>query len=171
MSKDYTFNPGDFVVYPAQGVGKVIGIGTKPIAGQNLHCITVDFGMKGDKSTIDIPSAKALDNGLRQVATPVMMESVEKVLRKKVKPKRIQWSKRSAEYIAKIGSGDPIAVAEVIRELYKDPALATQTYSERQLYEKAMNRLAPEYAIVQGIPETEAQAKIETFLAGTDSAE
>ena len=169
MSKDYTFNPGDFVVYPAHGVGQVTERQTTTVAGESLDLIAVHFTK--DKMTMKIPSEQALKKGLRQVTTPVMMESVEKVLRKKVKPKRIQWSKRSAEYIAKIGSGDPIAVAEVIRELYKDPALATQTYSERQLYEKAMNRLAPEYAIVQGIPETEAQAKIETFLAGTDSAE
>ena len=79
--------------------------------------------------------------------------------------------KRSAEYTTKIGSGDPIALAEVIRELYKDPAVSSQTYSERQLYEKAMGRLAPEYAVIHGIPESEATAKIESFLAGTDSAE
>ncbi|MBQ3695684.1 MAG: CarD family transcriptional regulator [Alphaproteobacteria bacterium] len=169
MSKDYTFNPGDFVVYPAHGVGQVTERQTTTVAGQNLDLIAVHFTK--DKMTMKIPSNQALDKGLRQVATPVMMETVEKVLRKKAKAKRIQWSKRSAEYTMKIGSGDPIALAEVIRELYKDPAIATQTYSERQLYEKAMGRLAPEYAIVHDIPETEAMAKIEGFLAGTDSAE
>ena len=169
MSKNYTFNPGDFVVYPAHGVGQVTERQTTTVAGQDLELIAVHFTK--DKMTMKIPSNQALDKGLRQVATPVMMETVEKVLRKKTKAKRIQWSKRSAEYTAKIGSGDPIALAEVIRELYKDPAIATQTYSERQLYEKAMGRLAPEYAVIHEIPEAEAQAKIESFLAGTDSAE
>lgn len=169
MSKEYTFNPGDFVVYPAHGVGQVTERQTTTVAGQNLDLIAIHFTK--DKMTMKIPSNQALDKGLRQVATPVMMETVEKVLGKKTKAKRVQWSKRSAEYTAKIGSGDPVALAEVIRELYKDPTIATQTYSERQLYEKAMGRLAPEYAVILGIPEAEAQAKIESFLAGTDSAE
>ena len=169
MSKEYTFNPGDFVVYPAHGVGQVTERQTTTVAGESLDLIAVHFTK--DKMTMKIPSTQALKKGLRQVTTPIMMESVEKILRKKAKPKRVQWSKRSAEYVAKIGSGDPVAVADVIRDLYKDPAIATQTYSERQLYEKAMNRLAPEYAIVHNIPEAEALAKIEAFLAGKESAE
>ena len=169
MSKDYTFNPGDFVVYPAHGVGQVTERQTTTVAGQDLDLIAIHFTK--DKMTMKIPSVQALDKGLRQVATPVMMETVEKVLQKKAKARRIQWSKRSAEYTTKIGSGDPVALAEVIRDLYKNPTLATQTYSERQLYEKAMGRLAPEYAIIHGISEGEAQAKIESFLSGTDSAE
>ena len=168
MSKDYTFNPGDFVVYPAHGVGQVTERQTTTVAGQDLDLIAVHFTK--DKMTMKIPSNQALEKGLRQVATPAMMETVEKVLRKKTKAKRIQWSKRSAEYTTKIGSGDPVALAEVIRELYKDPAIATQTYSERQLYEKAMGRLAPEYAVIHQISDVEAQAKIEECLAGTDSA-
>ncbi len=169
MSKDYTFNPGDFVVYPAHGVGQVTDRQTTTVAGQSLDLLAIHFTK--DKMTMKIPSNQALEKGLRQVASAAIMETVEKVLRKKTKAKRVQWSKRSAEYTAKIGSGNPVALAEVIRELYKDPAIATQTYSERQLYEKAMARLAPEYAVIQGIPETDAQAKIEGFLAGTDSAE
>ena len=169
MSKDYTFNPGDFVVYPAHGVGQVTERQTTTVAGQDLDLISVHFTK--DKMTMKIPSNQALEKGLRQVATPVMMETVEKVLRKKAKVKRVQWSKRSAEYVAKIGSGDPVALAEVIRELYKDPAIATQTYSERQLYEKAVGRLAPEYAVIHNISEAEAMAKIEECLASPVSAE
>ena len=168
MSKDYTFNPGDFVVYPAQGVGKVIGIGTKPIAGQNLHCITVGFGINGDKSTINIPSSKALDNGLRQIATPVMMESVEKVLSKKPKSKYGTWNRRSVECNAKINSGSPIALAEVLRELHND---IKSTCNKRQVYEKAMALLAPEYAVVKNITPDEAKTAIEGFLQGPVSAE
>jgi len=165
MSKDYTFNPGDFVVYPAHGVGQVTERQTTTVDGQSLDLIAIHFAK--DKMTMKIPSTQALEKGLRQVATPVMMETVEKILRKKVKTKRVQWSKRSAEYVAKIGSGDPVALAEVIRKLYKE----NQSYSEQNLYKKAMDKLAPEYAIVHNIPETEACAKIEEFLIGTDSAE
>ena len=166
MSKNYTFNLGDFVVYPAHGVGQVTERQTTTVAGQDLELIAVHFTK--DKMTMKIPSTQAVEKGLRQVATPVVMDEVEKVLSKKAKAKRVQWSKRCAEYTAKICSGSPLALAEVIRELYKDPAIATQTYSERQLYEKAMGRLVPEYAVIHGIPETEAQAKIEGFLCGTE---
>ena len=150
-------------------MGQVTERQTTTVAGQNMDLIAVHFTK--DKMTMKIPSTTALSNGLRQVATPVTMETVETILSQKVKTKRVQWSKRSAEYTAKIGSGDPVALAEVIRELYKDPAIATQTYSERQLYEKAMGRLAPEYAVVHGIQESEAQERIEGILAGTISAE
>ncbi len=169
MSKDYTFNPGDFVVYPAHGVGQVTERQTTTVAGQNLELISVHFTK--DKMTMKIPSNQAIDNGLRQVATPVMMESVEKVLCKKLKPRRIQWSKRNAEYTAKIGSGDPVALAEVLREVYKDPATTNQTYSEKQVYEKALGRLAPEYAVIHKISEAEACSKIECLLKGEVSAE
>lgn len=165
MSKDYTFNPGDFVVYPAHGVGQVTERQTTTVAGQNLELIAVHFTK--DKMTMKIPSNQALEKGLRQVATPVMMETVEQVLRKKVKSKRIPWNKRSTEYNTKIGTGDPVALAEVVRKLYKE----NPSSSEKTLYDKAMARLAPEYAIVHNISEIEACAKIEEILAGTDSAE
>ena len=85
----------------------------------------------------------------------------------KPKTRRIPWAKRSAEYTAKIGSGDPVALAEVVRDLYRDPALTNQTYSERQLFEKAFSRLAPEYAVVQKITEKEATVQLESVLQGT----
>ena len=166
MSKDYTFNPGDFVVYPAHGVGQVTERQTTTVGGQSLDLIAIHFAK--DKMTMKIPSTQALEKGLRQVATPVMMETVEQILKEKTKKgKRIQWNKRATEYAAKIGSGDPVALAEVIRKLYKE----NQSYSEQNLYKKAMDKLAPEYAIVHNIPESEACAKIEGFLAGADSAD
>ena len=165
MSKNYTFNPGDFVVYPAHGVGQVTERQTTTVDGQNLDLIAIHFAK--DKMTMKIPSTQALEKGLRQVATPVMMETVEQILQKKPKNKRIQWNKRATEYATKIGSGDPVALAEVIRRLYKE----NQSYSEQNLYKKAMDKLAPEYAIVHNIPESEACTKIEEILAGADSAE
>ncbi len=169
MSKNYTFNPGDFVVYPAHGVGQVTERQTTTVAGQDLDLIAIHFTK--DKMTMKIPSDQAVEKGLRQVATPITMETVENVLRTKTKTKRVQWSKRSAEYIAKIGSGDPVSLAEVLRDLYKNPEIATQTYSERQLYEKALGRLAPEYAVIHKMTEAEACAAIEDCLKSPLSAE
>ena len=169
MSKDYTFNPGDFVVYPAHGLGQVTERTENTVGGQAMDCLMVHFNKDGLKLTIPVQSA--LKNGLRQIATPVTMETVETVLSKKIKTKRIPWNKRSAEYNVKIKSGDPVALAEVIRELYKDPAIATQTYSEGQLYDEAMGRLVPEYAKIKGIDsEAEAKTRLEELLAGKDSA-
>ena len=162
MSKDYTFNPGDFVVYPAHGVGQVKEIQNTAVAGQNLDLIAINFNK--DKMMLRIPLTSAKKSGLRQVSNTSIMESAVHTLQGKPKVKRAQWSKRSQEYMTKINSGDPVAVAEVLRDLYKNPAIAEQTYSERQIYEQAMGRFASEYAVVHHINETEAAAKVETIL-------
>ena len=164
MSKEYTFNPGDFVVYPAHGVGQVSERQTASVGGQDVDLIAIHFTK--DKLTMRIPSNDAMNKGLRAVVTPVVMESVVSTLSEKPNTKRQPWSKRSAEYTAKIGSGDPIALAEVVRDLYRDPALSNQTYSERQFFEKAFSRLAPEYAVVQKITEQEATIQLESILQG-----
>ena len=164
MSKEYTFNPRDFVVYPAHGVGQVSERQTTTVAGQDVDLIAIHFSK--DKLTMRIPSNDAMNKGLRAVASPAVMESVVATLEQTPKTKRLPWSKRSAEYTSKISSGDPIALAEVVRDLYRDPALANQTYSEKQLFEKAFSRLAPEYAVVQKITEQEAAVQLETILQG-----
>jgi len=166
MSKDYTFNPGDFVVYPAHGVGQVSERQTASVGGQDVDLIAIQFTK--DKLTMRIPSNDAMNKGLRAIVSPAVMESVVSTLEEKPKAKRLPWSKRSAEYTAKISSGDPIALAEVVRDLYRDPALANQTYSERQLFEKAFSRLAPEYAVVQKITEQEATVQLESILQGNN---
>ncbi len=162
MSKDYTFNPGDFVVYPAHGVGQVTEIQQTAVAGQSLDLIAINFTK--DKMMLRIPLGSAQKTGLRQVATPALMDSAIHTLKGKAKVKRAQWSKRSQEYASKINSGDPIAVAEVLRDLYKNPAVAEQTYSERQIYEQAMGRFVAEYAIVHQIDESEASSRLESIL-------
>ena len=165
MSKEYTFNPGDFVVYPAHGVGQVSERQTASVGGQDVDLIAIHFTK--DKLTMRIPSNDAMSKGLRAVVSPAVMESVVSTLEKKQKTKRLPWAKRSAEYTAKISSGDPIALAEVVRDLYCDPAVANQTYSERQLFKKAFSRLAPEYAVVQKITEQEASLQLESILQGS----
>ena len=168
MSKDYTFNPGDFVVYPAHGVGQVKEIQNTAVAGQNLDLIAINFNK--DKMMLRIPLISAQKSGLRQVADASVMEIAEHTLKGKAKIKRTQWSKRSQEYLSKINSGDPIAVAEVLRDVYKNPSVSEQTYSERQIYEQAMGRFASEYAIVHKINETDAMAKVESILQSKSAA-
>ena len=165
--KDYTFNPGDFVVYPAHGVGQVTARTKTTVAGQDMDLLAITF--EKDKLTMHIPCTDATNKGLRQIATPAIMETVQNILSIKTKTKRIPWSKRQTEYTTKISSGDPISLAEVVRELYRAPE-ASSTYSERQIYEKALGRLAPEYAVINNITEAEAVSKIEAILQSCVSA-
>ncbi len=162
MSKDYTFNPGDFVVYPAHGVGQVKEIQQTAVAGQSLDLIAINFNK--DKMMLRIPLNNARKSGLRQISHASVMADAITTLQGKAKAKRGQWSKRSQEYMSKINSGDPISVAEVVRDLYKDPINSEQTYSERQIYDFAMSRLSSEYAAVHAIQEKEAQSQIESIL-------
>lgn len=165
MAKDeYMFNPGDFVVYPARGVGQVTEIKSENIGGQSLDFISVNFNK--DKATVKIPvsSIKKEATALRQLSSCAIMDSAEQVLTGKAKIKRIQWSRRSQEYQEKIKSGNPIALAEVLRDLYKDPDKHEQTYSERQIYDQAMGLFAPEYALVHKIEEKEAAQRLATIL-------
>ncbi|MDR2902006.1 MAG: CarD family transcriptional regulator [Lactobacillales bacterium] len=158
------FNPGDFVVYPAHGVGQITDIQVTAIAGQNLELIAINFNK--DKLTLRIPLSNARKTGLRRVVSPETMDSAIKVLKEKSKTKRVQWSKRSQEYTLKINSGDPIAVAEVLRDLFKDPSKKEQTYSERQIFEQAMARLAAEYAVVNKVKEEVANVRLSDILYG-----
>ena len=162
MSKDFTFNPGDFVVYPAHGVGQVSERQSASIEGKSVDLLAIHF--EKDKFTMRIPSDSAVNKGLRAVASPAVMDTVVSTLKAQSKARRLPWAKRSTEYTNKIASGDPVALAEVVRELYHDPSLATQNYSEKQFYEKAFSRLAPEYAVVQKISETEAVSQLESIL-------
>lgn len=162
MSEQSSFSPGDFVVYPVHGVGQIVEIETTAVAGQELELIAINFNK--DKLTLRLPLSNARKTGLRRVATASVMDSAVNVLKSKAKTKRAQWSKRSQEYTLKINSGDPVAVAEVLRDLYKDPEKSEQTYSERQIFEQAMGRLVAEYAIVNQIKENEASMQLESIL-------
>lgn len=172
MPKDeYTFNPGDFVVYPARGVGQITEIKSENVCGQRLDFIAVNFNK--DRATVKIPlsNVRKESASLRQIASASIMDSAIRVLKSKAKVKRVQWSRRSQEYTEKIKSGSPIALAEVLRDLYKDPEKNEQTYSERQIYDQAMGLFAPEYALVNKIKEDEASVRLCGFLKGrTDSS-
>ncbi len=162
MTQKVSFTPGDFVVYPAHGVGRVTEIGETVVAGQSLELIAINFTK--EKLTLRIPLINACKTGLREVASEETMAGVVAVLSGKSKTRRIQWSKRFQEYTVKINSGDPLAVAEVLRDLYKGPEKTEQTYSERQIFEQALGRLVSEYAVVKNIDEEAACMQLENIL-------
>lgn len=162
MTEKSDFKPGDFVVYPAHGVGRVTEIGATVIAGQNLEFIAINFTK--EKLTLQIPLVKACKTGLRRIASEETMNTAITVLSGKSKARRIQWSKRFQEYTLKINSGDPLAMAEVLRDLRKGPEKIEQTYSERQIFEQALGRFASEYAVVKNIAEETACTQLESIL-------
>ena len=163
LSSGIAFNSGDFVVYPAHGVGKVSDISKQKIAGSELELIVVNFDK--DKMTLRIPMAKADTVGLRKISEASTMDDAVNVLKGKAKVKKMMWSRRAQEYENKINSGNPIAIAEVVRDLYRQDNLAEQSYSERQIYEQALGRLAYEYAVCLYISSDEATQKLIEVLA------
>lgn len=163
------FNSGEFVVYPAHGVGKVADISTQKIGGAELELIVVNFDK--DKMTLRVPLSKAESVGLRKISeTPVMDEALG-VLKGKAKVRKIMWSRRAQEYENKINSGSPVAIAEVVRDLYRRENLSEQSYSERQIYEQALDRLANEYAICNNISAGDATKKLLDILVSDVAAE
>lgn len=163
------FNSGEFVVYPAHGVGKVADISTQKIGGAELELIVVNFDK--DKMMLRVPLSKAESVGLRKISeTPVMDEALG-VLKGKAKVRKIMWSRRAQEYENKINSGSPVAIAEVVRDLYRRENLSEQSYSERQIYEQALDRLANEYAICNNISAGDATKKLLDILASDVAAE
>ncbi len=162
-SSAIAFNSGDFVVYPAHGVGKVSDISKQKIAGSELELIVVNFAK--DKMTLRIPMAKVESVGLRKISEASTMSDALNVLKGKAKVKKVMWSRRAQEYENKINSGNPVAVAEVVRDLYRSENLAEQSYSERQIYEQALDRLASEVAVCDNTSTEEATKKLLSILA------
>ena len=167
MNKKITVqNPyatGEYVVYPAHGVGKVSDVTKQTVAGTELELIVVNFDK--DKMTLRIPMAKAATAGLRKISDADTFSDALSVLKGKAKVKKIMWSRRAQEYENKINSGSPVAIAEVIRDLHRNENLAEQSYSERQIYEQALDRLSNEYAVFEHISQADAQKKIIDILA------
>lgn len=158
------FAKGDYVVYPTHGVGKVTGIKRQTIAGFDLQLFVIVFD--SDKMTLRVPVNKTAESGLRKISSRDKMRTVVATLKGRARSRRTMWSRRAQEYGAKINSGDPVAVAEVVRDLYRSPSQPEQSYSERQMYESALDRLVHEYALVQKLDVEAATAKIEEILGG-----
>ena len=164
MTKDkkLDFRPDEYVVYPAHGVGQIISIEEQEIAGLNLELFVVAF--EKDKMTLRVPTHKAVEIGLRSLSSPEVVSRAMSTLKGKAKVKRAMWSRRAQEYEQKINSGDLIAIAEVVRDLYRNDDQREQSYSERQLYEAALERLTREVAAVADGDEAAAAKKVDAVL-------
>ena len=159
---DNDFVVDQFVVYPSHGVGKITAIEEQEIAGISMELFVIDFAK--DKMTLRVPTAKATSVGMRSLASPDLVSKAMATLRGRARVKRAMWSRRAQEYEQKINSGDLIAIAEVVRDLHRKDDQREQSYSERQLYEAALERLTREIAAVDRAEEGSAQTKIEEVL-------
>jgi CarD family transcriptional regulator len=156
------FRKGDFVVYPAHGVGKVDRIGSEVIAGHRLNLIQVSFAE--NRMTLRIPAAQARAAGLRKLATPEALTQALATLRSRPRVSRLMWAKRAQEYQAKINSGDLHALAEVVRDLQAAGDGSGSSFSQRNLFELAIDRLAAEFAAASGTEKAEALVRITQAL-------
>ena len=158
----FGFKANDFVVYPAHGVGQILAIEEKAFAGASLEFFVVYFAKS--KMTLRAPTRKAANVGMRKLSHHTAIEQVRQTLRQPPYKTRGNWSRLAQEYESKINSGDIIAVAEVMRDLYRPAVGYGQSYSERQLYTAALDRLAGEVALVEHITEEEAVLELESLV-------
>jgi len=163
MAKDLEFAEGDFVVYPTHGVGRVMGVEDKEIAGESLKLFVIHF--EKERMTLRVPVGKAKASGLRKLSNRKVIDTALTTLKGKSRIKRTMWSRRAQEYEAKINSGDPVSIAEVVRDLHRNADQPDQSYSERQMYQAALERLARELAAVEKTDQEQATVKLEKLLA------
>lgn len=167
-NKSNEFRPNEYVVYPAHGVGQIVSIEEQEIAGLTLELFVISFAK--DKMTLRVPTHKATDVGMRSLSSPDVVSKAMDTLKGKARVKRAMWSRRAQEYEQKINSGDLIAIAEVVRDLHRSDDQREQSYSERQLYEAALERLTREIAAVSGDEEVLAQKRIDDVLISRAAA-
>jgi len=159
---DAAFKEGDFVVYPTHGVGRILGTESREISGATIEMLVVRF--EHDRMTLRVPMEKARSLGLRTLSSKKQMEQAITTLQGKARVRRTMWSRRAQEYETKIKSGDPVSIAEVVRDLHRRTNQSEQSYSERQLYEAALDRMAREVAVVKKLEASEAVSVIEEYL-------
>ena len=159
---NFDFDKGDYVVYPAHGVGLIEGIETTTIGGMKVSLYAITF--EKDRMRLKIPVFKAKASGLRKLSSANRLKDAMKTLQGRARIRRTMWSRRAQEYELKINSGDPVAIAEVLRDLKRSNDDTEQSYSERQIYQSALQRLAREVAAVQQISEIQAAEKLEVIL-------
>lgn len=156
------FSVSDYVVYPSHGVGKIVAIEEQDVLDVKLELFVIDF--EKDKMTLRVPTLKVESVGLRSLSTPELVAKAMTTLKGRARVKRAMWSRRAQEYEAKINSGDLLSIAEVVRDLHRNDEQREQSYSERQLYEAAIERLSREVAVVNGVDELVAQEEIGEVL-------
>lgn len=165
---NYDFKAGDNVVYPVHGVGVVEGIETQTIAGMSISLYVVSF--EKDRMRLKIPMIKAQTSGLRKLSSTARLDDALETLKGRSRVRRTMWSRRAQEYEMKINSGDPVAIAEVLRDLKRSNDDTEQSYSERQIYQSALERLAREVAAVDNTSEIKATEKLEGMMGKLSSA-
>ncbi|WP_072396074.1 CarD family transcriptional regulator [Hyphomicrobium sp. CS1GBMeth3] len=163
VSQRHGFKTNEFIVYPAHGVGRIVGIEEQEIAGMSLELFVITFDK--EKLTLRVPTGKLESVGMRKLADDGIVKKAIETLKGRARVKRTMWSRRAQEYVAKINSGDLVAIAEVVRDLYRSEAQPEQSYSERQLYEDALDRMAREIAAVEKLDERGAVQRITDVLA------
>lgn len=162
-SQRHGFKITEYIVYPAHGVGQIIAIEDQEVAGYKLELFVIDFAQ--DKLTLRVPVAKIESAGMRKLSDESQIEKSLRTVQGRARIKRTMWSRRAQEYEAKINSGDLIQIAEVVRDLFRSENQPEQSYSERQLYEASLDRMARELSAVNKISSTEAVVLIEKNLA------
>lgn len=163
VNQRHGFKANEFVVYPAHGVGRIIGIEEQEIAGMSLELFVITFDK--EKLTLRVPTGKLASVGMRKLADDGIVKKAMDTLKGRARVKRTMWSRRAQEYVAKINSGDLVSIAEVVRDLYRSEAQPEQSYSERQLYEDALDRMARELAAVEKLDERGAVQRITEVLS------
>ncbi len=162
VARKSEFRPNDYVVYPAHGVGRILHIEDQEVAGTKLELFVISF--EKDKMTLRVPTAKASAVGMRSLSSPDIVEAALRTLKGRARVKKAMWSRRAQEYEQKINSGDLVSIAEVVRDLHRAEDQPEQSYSERQLYEAALERLTRELAAVQKIEESAAAERVDEML-------
>ena len=157
-----SFVPGDFVVYPSHGVGKIIGTEKRKVDDLDLELLIVRF--EHERMTLRVPLSKAEESGLRTLSSKVQMDEAIITLKGKAKVRKTMWSRRAQEYETKINSGSLVSIAEVVRDLYRKDDQGEQSYSERQMYQAALERLASEFAAVDDTDKSSAVIKLEKII-------
>jgi CarD family transcriptional regulator len=163
VSQRHGFKANEFVVYPAHGVGRIVGIEEQEIAGMSLELFVITFDK--EKLTLRVPTGKLASVGMRKLADDGVVKKAMDTLKGRARVKRTMWSRRAQEYVAKINSGDLVSIAEVVRDLFRSEAQPEQSYSERQLYEDALDRMARELAAVEKLDERGAMQRITEVLS------
>ncbi len=163
VSQRHGFKANEFIVYPAHGVGRIVGIEEQEIAGMALELFVINF--EKEKLTLRVPTGKLASVGMRKLADDGIVKKAMEILKGRARIKRTMWSRRAQEYVAKINSGDLVSIAEVVRDLYRSEAQPEQSYSERQLYEDALDRMAREIAAVEKLDDRGAVQRITEVLS------
>jgi CarD family transcriptional regulator len=158
----FIFKQGDSVVYPAHGVGQIEGVESVSVGGVDVSLYSISF--EKDRMRLKIPVQKAEESGLRGLCSTKRLDDALTTLQGKAKAKRAMWSRRAQEYETKINSGDPVMIAEVLRDLRRPKEDTEQSYSERQIYQSALERLAREVAAIEKTSEIDAANKLEGVL-------